>query len=90
MNTKIPTILRKLTVSLYNSNEALTHHGHDKIERNCLLVETMKSKTDAAMQRMYLQLINYPKGQVMIKKHVLDNKISATINISSKQHASMS
>ena len=49
-----------------------------EIVSNCILVEPIKSQTDAEMQRAYLQLINCLKHQgAKIKSHVLENEVSA-------------
>jgi len=48
-----------------------------EIDSNVILVEAMKSKKDAEMQRAYLALIGRLKrAGVEIKKHVLDNECS--------------
>mmetsp|Transcript_9146 Transcript_9146/g.14106 ORF Transcript_9146/g.14106 Transcript_9146/m.14106 type:complete len:92 (+) Transcript_9146:165-440(+) len=52
-----------------------------EIDSNAILVEPMKSKTDAEMQRAYLTLIGRLKrAGVHIKKHVLDNECSQKMN----------
>ena len=53
-----------------------------EIDSNAILVEAMKSKSDAEMQRAYLVLVNRLKrAGVVIKKHVLDNECSKAMKL---------